>query len=479
MQNRFEGKILIVSILKKIPVFPLLALGISILFFARFIDNYFVYDDFRYIENTVHGLKHVLLGYNTLRVVSNAIWLPLYSLFGFNPVGYNLLNIALYALNAVLFFYFVLNLFKSRFLAFNSGLFFVLSGVGADVVLWKCADNSLLSMCFYLLTLLCYLRFRKSGDTRSMLLSLACYCLAMFSKEDAASLPAIILVIEYLFPTEERLKKTVFLRVLPFCAIIGIYLFLNKLVFGWLALAPAELERFFQIRPVYSLVCGFGAFFLSPDGILNKINPLAYFSSAAVFITLLLVKDRKIIFFAFFWIVVTFLPQSLTAVGQLEPQNLPNSISRYLYIVSIGPAMVYAALMLSFKERFSSRVFIVCAATCFGVFGWINYTNVQQRGWAWKEEAAPVAHYFIALDKIMPSFPPNSFVYVDNAPTGRAFVQQAMRAYYRHPSITWINNPASYQRKPGEKAFFIDISWGKTGVDWMQIHEPWPITVGQ
>ncbi len=466
------------SILKKIPLFPFVALGISFLLFGRSIENYFCFDDFRYIENIFQGLKQTLLGYNTLRVVSNVIWVPLYHMFGFNPVGYNLFNITLYAVNAVIFFYFILNLFKNRTLAFTAGLFFVLSSVGADAVLWKCASNSLLCLCFYLLTLLAYLRFRENKQRKYLFMSLFFYLFAMFSKEEAASLPGIILVIEYLFPAGERLK-TIFLRMLPYCAIICCYLLLHKLVFSWLALAPPELAKFYAIRPVYSLAGGLSAFFLPPTGIARSINPLAYFAALAVPASLLLVKDRKILVFAFCWVIMTFLPQSLTSLGQFSPENFANSISRYLYIVSIGPALVYAALLTNLQERLSGKFFWVVAAASVGIFCWINYVNIQYRGREWKEEAAPVEKYLNALGKIVPAFPPDSFIYVNNRPTGRAFVQQAMRAYYRNPSITWIADPDKYQRKPGQQAYLINVFWGETDIDEIRISEPWPITVDQ
>lgn len=147
------------GMLKKLPVFPFLAVGISLVLFSRFTNNYFVYDDFRYIENNLYGLKEVLLGYNTLRLVSNAVWAPLYAVLGFNPAGYNLFSLMLYTGNAVLFSSLVRILFNNRTLGFFAGIFFVSGSVGADAVFWKCSSNALLCLCFYLLTLSSYSRF--------------------------------------------------------------------------------------------------------------------------------------------------------------------------------------------------------------------------------------------------------------------------------------------------------------------------------
>jgi len=266
---------------------------------------------------------------------------------------------------------------------------------------------------------------------------------------------------------------------LPFCFIICIYLFLNILVFRWLALAPAELAKFYKIRPFYSLTGGLSTFFLPPTGVLGTINPLAYFAAIAVPASLCLVRDRRQLLFSFCWITITFLPQSLTSLGQFEPRYIFNSISRYLYIVSIGPALLYAALMANLKERFSRNVFIFVATTCISIFIGINYNNIQRRGQEWKQEAAPVAIYLSAIGSIMKTFPPNSFVYVENPPTGRAYVQQSMRVYYRNPSITWIVDPNQYRRKPTERAFLINVDWGMTGINGIQITEPWPVLSAQ
>jgi len=467
------------GLITKTTIFILLASGISVLFFAGAIDNYFAYDDFRFIENNYQGIKQILLGYNTLRLFSNALWAPLFYLFGFNPIGYNLFNIGLYALNAILLFQFIRTLTNDRTLAFFTGIFFVASSVGADVVLWKCANNSMLSLCFYLLTLIAYLRFRENKNSRNILLSLAFYCVAMLSKEEAASLPAIILLLEILFPSGER-WKAIALRVLPFCLIIMSYLLIDKIVFHWLVADPSALTPLFKIRPIYSVFGGFSSFFLSPSGVWQPNNVLTYFSVMAIVLAMIFTKNRKLLIFAFCWIIITFLPQSLTSLGQFEPKFMPNSISRYLYIVSIGPAMVYATLLSCAKEKLNRNAFVCMSVAILAIYGWINFNRVQERGLQWRIETAPVAIFLAELSKLVQTFPPNSFIYVDNPPTGRATVQQAMRGFFRNPSITWIIDPYQYKPKAGQRAFIIVVYWqDKTKINGIQIFEPWPANVGR
>ncbi len=90
------------------------SLVVTFLYFNEFRYNFFAYDSFRYIENLFHGPKTVMLGYNAFRVVSNFMWYPLYWISGFNPLGYNVFNNLLYALNAILVYIFTLRLWERK-----------------------------------------------------------------------------------------------------------------------------------------------------------------------------------------------------------------------------------------------------------------------------------------------------------------------------------------------------------------------------
>lgn len=447
-------------------------IGIVAFYYAPFINNFFSYDDFRYIENNSHEIKQLLLGYNTFRPISNGVWAPLYILSGFNPVGYSLFSMTLVCLNGLLVYFFLLQLFQNRMFAFLSGILFVASGVGADAILWKCASNSLVTFFFYLLTLNFYITFRQSGKRIYFPLALVFFLFAMLSKEDAASLPFIILLVELLVLEPGRVSKSLIIRVSAFVVVVLIFLVLGKLIF-FLLQQPPELNKFYKIRPLHSIFSGFTSFFLGPDGFLNFKQPLFYCSVIALPAAFVLSKDRRLLLFALGWIFLTFLPQSLTSLGQFEPKYLFNSISRYLYIVSLGPAMVYATLLSGLRKRLPNIFSISLILIFILFFVWFNHVNVKKRGVAWREDAAPVEVFLPKMKQVMPTFPPNSYIFVVNAPTGRAYVQQSMRAYYQNPSITWIVDPTKYVRKPGESAFLILVQWGQNDVANIFIQQPW------
>ncbi|WP_460593872.1 hypothetical protein [Geomonas sp. Red276] len=234
---------------KELTVFVILALLATCIYYGPSANNFFAYDDFKYLENFSGNFVNVLFGYNTLRVVSNLTWWPLYHFSGLDPRGYAWFGILLNATNAVLLYLFLSQLSKEKLFAFLAGLFFVFNSVGADAVLWKATNSSLINLFFYLSTLNAYLYFRRESSKWAFAVALACYLLATFSKEEAASLPFILVLIELIFLEGWRDKKGVALRVAPFAAMVPVYLFSNWLVFNHLLQANVNGSvKVYQLR---------------------------------------------------------------------------------------------------------------------------------------------------------------------------------------------------------------------------------------
>ena len=440
------------------------SLVVTFLYFNEFRYNFFAYDSFRYIENLFHGPKTVMLGYNAFRVVSNFMWYPLYWISGFNPLGYNVFNNLLYALNAILVYIFTLRLWERKDLSFLCATIFVMNVAAADAVFWHMSMSTLLCASFYLSTLIAYIQYLKSNRQWLWWTSLGLYLVAMFTKEDAASLPFILVLVDVFYFQGIKNLKVIIKKVIPFCAIIVFYLASSTLVFKMLDIQP-ETAKFFKFRPLYSLLAGYSSFFISPNGVLRPDNPFIYLTLVAIVLTFIFVKDKRLLLFGYAWIFFTFLPQSLSAIGQFETKYIFNSIGRLLYLPVAGSSIVIAVFLLELKERFSSKIYLGLVAGFLIFFFGINYTRVQRRGGDWRDEAAPVAQFLAQLKKVMPAFPPRSYVYVIDPPTGRAYVQQSLRAFYRNPDITWIVDPQLYRKKSDENAFLITTTWGMNGVE--------------
>jgi hypothetical protein len=434
-------------------------IGITAICYGRFIDNYFAYDDFAIMEHVIRGPAAVLQGYNyILRLVANAIHWPLYYGFGLKPLGYNLFCIGLNALNAIILFFLVRMLFGNHVLASLSAILFAASSVGCDAIFWKAAYATPLNLAFYMLTLIAYLRFRREGNQRYFYLSIVLFILAILSKEEAASLPFVILLIELLIlkvPCDWSLVR----KTIPYGVVIILYLLANYIMIYHIFKGESELVRHSSFRPLHTLFSSLTVFFLPPQGRLDGRVSAMVASGIFMVTALIFTRDRRLLLFAIGWVFVTFLPQSLSSLSQFEPKYIFNSISRHLYLPSAGAALVIAAVLVQLRDRFGPLLgrFVVAVAVTGLLY--VNYERIQKRGSEWAVEGRPVKAFLAEIGKEIATFPENTHFYVEDAPTGRAYVQQAMRAYYRNATLWWIAEPDKYMIKPNEPVFLISCFW--------------------
>ncbi len=137
-----------------------------------------------------------------------------YVVWKLNPVGYHLTNILLHGVNAGLFLWLALRLFKlARPAAADrdqasliwgaafAALLFSLHPLRVESVAWATERRDMLSGCFYLLALLAYLRRFKDEQSRGGTRKYYWLCLAVFvasvlSKEMTVTLPVVLLILD-------------------------------------------------------------------------------------------------------------------------------------------------------------------------------------------------------------------------------------------------------------------------------------------
>jgi hypothetical protein len=129
-------------------------------------------------------------------------------LWGMDPAGYHLTNVIVHAVNAALFYFLAFRLLTAastftmpalHFGAAVSALFFALHPLRAESVAWVTERRDVLSGCFFLLTLLSYLRARDAeGAVKIRRHVAACvfYVLAMLSKSMVMTLPALLILLD-------------------------------------------------------------------------------------------------------------------------------------------------------------------------------------------------------------------------------------------------------------------------------------------
>ncbi|OGS07913.1 MAG: hypothetical protein A2270_02580 [Elusimicrobia bacterium RIFOXYA12_FULL_51_18] len=149
--------------------------------------------------------------YYEFPVVYTSFWLERH-LWGLAPAGYHLVNIVLHILNALLV-WFLLRQLGLRF-AWLAAALFALHPVHVESVAWISERKNVLSGVFYLLTLICYLRFEDSGRRRWYLGALGLFLLSLLSKPVTFTLPIILLLLRWRRGLNIRPRELV--NLLPF-----------------------------------------------------------------------------------------------------------------------------------------------------------------------------------------------------------------------------------------------------------------------
>ena len=127
-------------------------------------------------------------------VTYTTFWVE-HKLWGFNPVGYHVVNVALHALNSVLVWRLLLRLEVPG--AWLVGAVFAVHPVHVESVAWIIERKDLLSALFYLGAVHVWLRFTEAPGPGRYLLCLALFAAALLSKSIAVTLPAALLLLRW------------------------------------------------------------------------------------------------------------------------------------------------------------------------------------------------------------------------------------------------------------------------------------------
>ncbi|MES1213575.1 MAG: tetratricopeptide repeat protein [Singulisphaera sp.] len=174
----------------------------------------FIWDDESYVENnealrTADGLRRIWVSRYTERqyypLVHTTFWIE-YHLWELHPLGYHLVNVALHAASVLLFWRLLVRLGVPG--AFLAAALFAVHPVMVESVAWVTERKNVLSLMLGLSSLHAYFRFappeidpakaaRPPGVWRWYAVALALFVAALLSKTVVATLPAVILVLDW------------------------------------------------------------------------------------------------------------------------------------------------------------------------------------------------------------------------------------------------------------------------------------------
>ncbi len=163
----------------------------------------FVWDDFVFRESEalqhLHGLWQIWLAPRSLNAGEGHYWPMLYTtlwlehkLWGFNPVGYHIVNLMLHLAVTLLLWRLLLRLAVPG--AWVVAAVFAVHPLHVESVAWVIGRKDLLAALFYLACVLSYLRFVEDGHRGRYVLALVWFVLSLLSKTTAITLPASLLI---------------------------------------------------------------------------------------------------------------------------------------------------------------------------------------------------------------------------------------------------------------------------------------------
>ncbi|MBI5236330.1 MAG: tetratricopeptide repeat protein [Deltaproteobacteria bacterium] len=229
------------SYMKRAPYFIIPAyLVIGVLTYSNIFHAPFVFDDDVYIVNNmlIRSLANFVdAPWN--RYLTYLTFALNYAVSGYNVFGYHLVNVLVHVANAVFVYLLVSLTFQTPamkdadrkgafFIAFATSLIFLVHPIQTQAVTYTTQRFASLAAFFYLLTIVLYARWRLNYPARSgrffYVLAVLAGALAQLSKENAFTLPAMVVVYEFAFfdgAPDNGIKRHC-LRLAPFLLLFAI-----------------------------------------------------------------------------------------------------------------------------------------------------------------------------------------------------------------------------------------------------------------
>lgn len=154
-------------------------------------------------------------------------------LFGMNPAGHHLVNLAIHVLNVILLFLIWNKMTRTIWQSAFVAALFTLHPLRVESVAWVVERKDVLSAFFWLLTIWSYIRYCELPGLKRYLPVLAAFVLGLLSKPILVMLPVVLLLLDF-WPLGR-------MKIRPFEKKVFFNLFIEKLPLMLLAVASAAV----------------------------------------------------------------------------------------------------------------------------------------------------------------------------------------------------------------------------------------------
>jgi tetratricopeptide (TPR) repeat protein len=367
----------------------LLSLLTLTLYFVTRNYSFVQYDDQGYVSENVHilhGLSFDSIKYAITAVVltnwhplTMLTWLFVGSIFGPTARVFHLTSALVHAANVALLYLFVKRCTSRRWPAFFVAALWGLHPLRVESVAWISELKDVLCGLFYLLALLAYLRYAERRTLKGYALVALMTVLALLSKPMAATLPGVLLLLDY-WPVKSdavrnlrwwglRILEKIPLVILG-CADISVTVFTQRNYVGPLSVKfplPARIENAalaiaYYLRDMF-LPRHLGVFYVHPlmVGHSMPVVQVAFAAALLAIVTGIVVWKRAsspYLLVGWLWFLGTLVPVlGLVRAGDQQRAD------RYTYIPSIGITLALVMLICEVAPR---RTFRRIAATLAG-----------------------------------------------------------------------------------------------------------------
>ncbi len=289
--------------------------------------------------------------YRPFHMVAHALG---YSLTGFQPEGYHLINILLHVVSSLLVARIALQLTQEKSVALLAGLLFALHPMHSESVSWIAVVTDPLCAVFYFGALALYLRNSSSpGNIKTIAALLLLFLGALFSKEMAFVFPLVAVWSDWCLKRELRWSR--------YALLMGAFAIYGVFRISALGFRPGVSNLSLEERFLSSIVLlasyvvrVFVPYGINPCHVFHPTRSLLdvrfLFATAALALVVFFAwwqrKNRAVLFLTGF-LGISLLP--LMNIGDIGQERV--SADRYLYIPSLASCILIPLLAQSAWRR--------------------------------------------------------------------------------------------------------------------------------